>query len=43
MSSCSEEFLRELGVEVRSWQASVLACVVLAGASEGTRSPRVLV
>ena len=31
MGSCCDEFLWELGVEVRPWQASVLACVVLAG------------
>ena len=30
------EFLWELAVEVRPRQASVLACVVLAGTSEGT-------
>ena len=30
-----DEFLWELGVEVRPRQASVLACVVLAGTSEG--------
>ena len=29
-------------VEVRSWQASVLACVVLAGTNEGLAGPRVL-
>ena len=33
-SSCFE-FLWELGVEVRPRQASVLACVVLAGTREG--------
>ena len=33
--SCCEEFLRELIVEVRPRQASELACVVLAGTSEG--------
>ena len=37
------EFLWELGVEVRPWQASVLACVILAGIREGLVSPRVLV
>ena len=36
MGSCCFEFLCELGVEVRPRQASVLACVVLAGTSEGT-------
>ena len=34
--SCCFEFLWELDVEVRPRQASVLACVVLAGTSEGT-------
>jgi len=38
-----DEFLWELGVEVRLRQASVLACVVLAGIREGLVSPRVLV
>ena len=42
MSSHCVEFLRELIVEVRPRQASVLACVVLAGTSEGLASPRVL-
>ena len=37
------EFLWEFGVEVRPRQASVLACVVLAGTREGIVSPRVLV
>ena len=37
------EFLWELGVEVWPRQASVLACVVLAGISEGLAGPRVLV
>jgi len=36
------EFLWELGVEVQPQQASVLACVVLAGTREGLVSPRVL-
>ena len=36
MGSYCFEFLWELGVEVRTRQASVLACVVLAGTSEGT-------
>ena len=36
MGSCCFEFLWELGVEVRPQQTSVLACVVLAGTSEGT-------
>ena len=43
MGSCCDEFLWELGVEVRPWQASVLARVVLAGISEGLAGPRVLV
>ena len=34
------KFLWELGVEVRPRQASVLACVVLAGIREGLVSPR---
>ena len=34
------EFLWELGVEVRPRQASVLACVVLAGTREGLVSQR---
>ena len=38
-----DEFLWELGVEVRPRLASVLACVVLAGTSEGLVSPIVLV
>jgi len=42
MGSCCEEFLRELGIEVRPRQASVLTCVVLAGISEGLTSQRVL-
>ena len=41
MGSCCDEFLWELGVEVRPRQASVLACVVLAGTSEGLADPRV--
>ena len=36
MGSYCFEFLWELGVEVRPRQGSVLACVVLAGTSEGT-------
>ena len=36
MSSCCDEFLWELGVEVQPQQASVLACVVLAGTSKET-------
>ena len=36
MGSYCFEFLWELGVEVRPRQVSVLACVVLAGTSEGT-------
>ena len=43
MGSHCVEFLRELIVEVRPRQASVLACVVLAGTREGLVSPRVLV
>ena len=43
MGSCCDEFSRELGVEVRPQQASVLACVVLAGISEGLAGPRILV
>ena len=42
MGSHCVEFLRELIVEVQPRQASVLACVVLAGTSEGLASPRVL-
>ena len=42
MSSHCVEFLRELGVEVRPRQNSVLVCVVLAEASEGLAGPRVL-
>ena len=38
-----DKFLRELSVEVRPRQASVLTCVVLAGTREGLVSPRVLV
>ena len=41
MGSCCDEFLWELGVEVRPWKASVLVCVVLAGTSEGLAGPRV--
>ena len=42
MGSCCEEFLRELIVEVWPQQASVLACVILAGTSEGLTGSRVL-
>ena len=42
MGSHCVEFLRELIVEVRPRQASVLACVVLAGISEGLAGPRAL-
>ena len=38
--SCCDKFLWELGVEVRPRQVSVLACIVLAGASEGLAGPR---
>ena len=38
-----DKFLWELDVEVRSRQASVLACVILVGTREGLVSPRVLV
>jgi len=37
-----DEFLSELRVEVRPRQVSLLACVVLAGKSEGLVSLRVL-
>ena len=40
MGSHCVEFLRELIVEVRSQQASVLACVVLTGTSEELAGPR---
>ena len=43
MGSYCVEFLRELIVEVRPRQASVLACVVLAGTSEELAGLRVLV
>ena len=43
MSSRCDEFLWELGVEVRRRQASVLAHVVLVGTSEGLAGPRALV
>ena len=43
MGSCCGEFLWELDVEVRPRQASVLACVVLVGKSDGLMSPRILV
>ena len=42
MGSCFDEFLRELGVEVRRRQASVLAYVVLTGTSVKVTGPRVL-
>ena len=42
MGSHCVEILRELILEVRPQQASVLACVVLAGTSEGLAGPRVL-
>ena len=42
MGSRCVEFLRELIVAVRPQQASVLACVVLTGTSEGLAGPRVL-
>ena len=42
MGSHCDEFLRELGVEVQPRQASVLACVVLAGTNERLAGPRVL-
>ena len=35
-----DEFLWKLGIEVRPRQASVLACVVLAGTREGLVIPR---
>jgi len=43
VGSYCDEFLWEFGVEVRTRQASVLACVVLTGTREGLVSPRVLV
>ena len=42
MISHCVEFLRELIKKVRPRQANVLACVVLAGISEGFSGPRVL-
>ena len=42
MGACCDEFLWELGVEVRPRQASVLVYVVLAGTSEGLAALRVL-
>ena len=42
MGSRYDEFLRELGVEVRPQQVSVLVCVVLAVISEALAGPRVL-
>ena len=42
MGSRCVKFLRELIVEVWSRQASELACVVLAGTSEGLASPEFL-
>jgi len=43
VGSCCDDFLWEFGVEVQLQQASVLACVVLAGVREGLAGPRVLV
>ena len=43
MCSRCVEFLRELIVEVWPRQATVLACIILAGTSEGLAGPRVLV
>ena len=43
MGSRRNEFLWELGVEVRPRQASVLECDVLAGTREGLVSSRVIV
>jgi len=43
VSSRCDEFLWELGVEVRLRQVRVLACVVLTGTSEGLVSARILV
>ena len=40
MGSYCFEFLWELGVDVWSRQASVLACIVLAGTREGLVSSR---
>jgi len=37
VSSRCVEFLRELGVEMRPWQASVLTCVVLARTTRDLR------
>ena len=42
MGSRCDEFLWELGVEVRPRQASLLASVVLTGTSEGLVGLRVL-
>ena len=42
-SHVCDEFLWELGVEVRPRQVSVLACVVLTGTTKGLAGPRVLV
>ena len=42
MGSRYIEFLREFIIEVQPRQARVLACAVLAGASEGLVSPIVL-
>ena len=39
MGSCCDELLWELDVEVRPRPASVLACVILAGTSEGLAGP----
>ena len=43
MGSRCDEFLWELGVEVRPRQASVLACIVLTEIREGLVGLRVLV
>ena len=43
MGSRCDEFLWELGVEVRPRQVKCLRCVVLAGTREGLMSQRVLV
>ena len=42
MGSHCDEFLWELGVEVRPRRASVLACVVCTGTSEGLVGSRVI-
>ena len=43
MSSCCDEFLWKLDVEVQPRQTGVLAYVIFMGTSEGLASPRVLV